>query len=405
MAKQIFEGVKVADFAWSGVGPFPQLYMSGYGATVVRIESAKRPDVLRTMGPYKDDVPGINRGFYNHSCINKYGLSLDLNHPKGRDVARRLIKWADVMSEAYTPGVMARWGLGYEDVKKFKPDIIYYSTSMMGQTGPFSGLPGFGGQLTAMSGFSLITGWPDRIPAVVYGANTDCMNVWLAIPTIIAALLYRRRTGKGLYIDLAQYEGALHWLTPAILDYTVNKRKMGRNGNRDPMAAPHGVYRCQGYEKWCAIAVFTDEEWQAFCRVIGSPEWTKEERFATLLGRKKNEDELNRLVEEWTIGHTPEEVMKRMQAEGVAAGAVLNAEGVFNDPQLQLRQVYAEVNHPEIGVVYPMNIPGYSRFSKVPFEIKRPPHCVGEHNEYVCTRLLGMSHDEFVKLTKEGVFD
>jgi crotonobetainyl-CoA:carnitine CoA-transferase CaiB-like acyl-CoA transferase len=406
MAKQPFEGVKVADFAWAAVGPFPCTYLASYGATVVRVESAKRPDPVRSSGPYKDGIPGINRsGLNNQVQINKYGLSLDLNHPRGREVARKLIGWADVVAQSFTPGVMAKWGLGYEDVKKFKPDIIYYSTCMMGQYGPYAPLPGFGTLLTAMSGFALITGWPDRIPVVVPGANTDYMNVWLAITTIIAALNYRRRTGKGQHLDLSQYEGAAHWFAPAILDYAANGREMKRNGNRDPIAAPHGVYRCQGNDCWCAIAVFSDEEWQAFCRVLGNPGWTKKEKFATLQGRKENEEELDGLVERWTTGHTAQEVMKLMQAGGVPAGSVLNTEGTFDDPQLQLREVYVEVNHPEIGLHHAYNFGGLTRLSRVPFQVKMPSPCIGEHNEYVCTDLLGMSDEEFVQLMSEGAFD
>jgi benzylsuccinate CoA-transferase BbsF subunit len=405
MVKQVFDGVKVADFAWSAVGPFPCTYLAAYGATVVRIESAKRPDPIRSSGPYKDGIPGVNRsGLYNQVHINKYGFSLDLNHPKGRDVARRLIEWADVVAESYTPGVMARWGLGYEDVKKFKPDIIYYSTCMMGQYGPYAPLPGFGTLLTALSGFALITGWPDRIPVVVPGANTDYMNIWLAITTIISALVYRRRTGKGQYLDLSQYEGAAHWFAPAILDYTLNGREMRRNGNRDSIGAPHGVYRCRGNDRWCAIAVFSDEEWQSFCRVIGNPNWTKKEKFSTLLGRKENEEELDRLIEEWTIGHTPGEVMKLMQAGGVAAGAVLNTEGTFDDPQLRLREAYVEVKHPEVGPYHAYNFGGLTRLSKVPYQAKMASPCVAEHNEYVCIDLLGMSDEEFIQLMNEGVF-
>jgi len=405
MVKQVFDGVKVADFAWSAVGPFPCTYLAAYGATVVRIESAKRPDPIRSSGPYKDNIPGVNRsGLYNQVHINKYGFSLDLNHPKGRNVARRLIEWADVVAESYTPGVMAKWGLGYEDVKKFKPDIIYYSSCMMGQYGPYAPLPGFGTLLTALSGFTLITGWPDRMPVVVPGANTDYMNIWLAITTIISALAYRRRTGKGQYLDLSQYEGAAHWFAPAILDYIVNRREMGRKGNRDPIGAPHGVYRCRGNDRWCAIAVFSDEEWQSFCRVIGNPNWTKKEKFATLLGRKENEEELDRLVEEWTLGHAPDEVMKLMQAGGIAAGAVLNTEGTFGDPQLRLREAYVEVKHSEVGPYHAYNFGGLTRLSKVPYQVKMPSPCLAEHNEYVCTDLLGMSDEEFVQLMNEGVF-
>jgi benzylsuccinate CoA-transferase BbsF subunit len=406
MAKRPFEGIKVADFAWAGVGPVPMTVIAAHGATVVHIETAKRPDVTRTSGPFKDGIVGLNRGgHFNFSHNNKYGFALDLSHPKGPGIARRLIEWADVMSVSFTPGVMAKYGLSYQDVIKFKPDIIYYATCTMGQYGPLAQLPGYGTSLTAMAGYASITGWPDRPSPGVFGASTDEMNIRLAIVTIAAALDYRRRTGKGQLLDLSQYEGALHFEAPVVLDYTVNKREKVRDGNRDPMAAPHGVYRCQGDDKWCAITVFNDEEWQGFCRVIGNPEWTRWDKFTTMLGRKANEDELDRLVEEWTIGHTAEEVMNLMQAAGVAVGMVINTEGTFNNPQFQHRQIYVEVNHPEVGVHHAGNWGVFSgKLSKSPAMDDKPSPCIGEHCEYVCTHFLGMSDEEFIQLFNEGVF-
>ncbi|MFC1535118.1 CaiB/BaiF CoA transferase family protein [Thermodesulfobacteriota bacterium] len=405
MAKQPFEGLKVADFAWSGAGPAPFQYLAAHGATVVRVESAKRPDVLRSSGPHKDGIPGINKGgFFNFVSPDKYGFALDMSHPKGPEIARRLVEWANILAEAYTPGIMAKWGLSYEEVRKYNPEIIYYSTCMMGQYGPLAKLPGFGQSLTSMAGYALMTGWPDRLPDVVYGANTDVMNIRLALVAILAALDYRNRTGKGQYLDLSQYEGAMQFEAPQVLDYTVNNRDIERNGNRDPRGAPHGVYRCQGNDKWCAITVFSDDEWRSFCNVIGNPEWVRDNKFSTQLDRKQNEDELDRLVETWTVKHTAEDVMNLMQTAKVAAGVVLDSGGVFNDPQLQHRQIYKKVNHPEVGVHHVDNWGTFAKLTKAPGEVKRPAPCLGEHTEYVCTNFLGMSDEEFVELMREGVF-
>ena len=406
MKKGIFEGVKVAEFAWTGVGPIPGTLLATFGATVVRIESATRPDPLRTMGPYKDRTPGINRsGFYNPFNTSKYGFALNMKHPKSAGVAHRLIEWADIVTEAYTPGTMASWGLSYEEVRKFKPEIIYYSTCMAGQSGPYAELPGFGAQLTGMSGYTIITGWPDRLPAVPYGAYTDFINVRLAILSIVAALDYRRRTGKGQYIDFSQYEGGVSFLAPPVVDYTVNKRVAERVGNRDAQYVPHGVYRCQGDDRWCAIAVRTDEEWQAFCKVIGSPEWSREARFATFHDRKENEDDLDRLIEEWTVGRSAQEIMDLMQAAGVPAGMVLRPGDTFSDSQVRQRQIYRKVKHPEIGDHHAIDVSAGYRFSKVAPEIKTASPCLGEHTEHVCTHLLGMPDEEFTRLFSEGVFE
>jgi len=406
MAKQVFEGLKVAEFAWTGVGPIPGTYLASLGATVVRVESATRPDPLRTMGPYKDRIPGINRsGFYNPANTNKYGLALNMKYPRAREVARRLIEWADVVTEAYTPGTMAKWGLSYEEVRKFKPDVVYYSTCMAGQNGPYAPIPGFGAQLTGMSGFSVITGWQDRTPSVPYGAYTDFINIRLAILALVSALDYRRRTGKGQYLDFSQYEGGVSFLAPLILDYRVNKRVANREGNRDRRYVPHGVYRCLGEDRWCAITVCNDNEWQALCKVLGNPEWSRSEKFATFTGRKKNEEELNRFIEEWTVDRSPQEVMEVMQKAGVPAGVVINSEGMMKDPQLQHRQAFGTVKHSEIGEHVAVDFGSGFRFRNQKPEFRMPSPCVGEHSEYVCTKFLGMSDEEFAALFGEGIFE
>ena len=296
-----------------------------------------------------------------------------------------------------------KWGLGYEGIKKIKDDIIMVSTSPLGQTGPEAQQAGFGLELVSRGGFTHFTGWPDQEAVGVGYPYTDTVTPPLAVVAIMAALDYRRRTGRGQYIDLSQHEVAVQHLAPAILDYTVNGREGGRTGNRHPHAAPHGAYRCQGDDRWCTIAVFNDEEWGAFCEVIGEPAWTKQPRFDTLPARKENEDELDRLVENWTTKFTPEEVMHKMQAAGIAAGVVQSGKDLIEDPQLEHRHHFWYLNHPEMGTCAYDGPP--FRLSETPAELNMPAPCLGEHTDYVCTQILGMSDEEFIGLLNEGVFE
>ncbi|MFC1864328.1 CaiB/BaiF CoA transferase family protein [Chloroflexota bacterium] len=403
MREKVLEGVKVADFTQVFAGPLTTKALADYGALVIKIESKVRPDGERASRPMKDNIAGWNRGgMFNQYNTGKLDVNINITHPKGLEIAKKFVAWADVVVENFAGGVMKRLGLGYEELKKVKPDIIMVSSCMQGQTGPFSSQPGLGGQLTALSGLSHIAGWPDREPPYI-GVYTDFIAPHFHVLAIVSALLYRRRTGKGQYLDLSQYENSVHFVAPILLDYTINRRVASRMGNRYSYAAPHGAYRCRGNERWCAIAVFTDEEWKNFCKVIGNPTWTKDPKFATLLARKENEDELERLVEEWTINHSAEEVMTMMQAVGVAAGVVQNGEDLLeHDPQLKHRHFYWEVEHPEVGSY---RAPSHSSIlSKSPCEVRRAP-LMGEHTEYALKEILGMSDEEVADLVVEGAVD
>ena len=404
MRKQVLEGIKVADFSWVVVGPVVTRCLADFGATVIRIESATTPDILRVSPPFKDNLSGLNRSAYfaNYGA-NKYSLSLNLKHPKGPAVAKRLVAWADVVCESFTPGTMADLGLSYDNLKKIKPEIIMLSTCNLGQTGPLAQQPGFGTQLVSLAGLTHLSGWPDRLPAQPYGAYTDFIAPRFAIAGIVAALDYRRRTGRGQHLDVSQLETAIQFLAPVMLDYTVNGQEWIRSGNRCPQAAPHGVYPCCGEDRWCAIAVSTDEEWQSLCQVIGQPALAKEPGFATLLGRLEKSRLIDRFIEEWTINHSAEEVMLKLQEAGVPAGAVLNGRDLFENPQLNERGFYKELNHPEIGPHHYPSAP--FKLSRTPAEPETPAPCLGQHNEYVYRQILGMSDAEFVQLLNEGVFE
>ena len=398
------EDVRIADFTWFVSGPLCVRYLADFGAQVIHVETGTRPDPVRTIPPYKDNIPGLNRGGYFHNWnSNKYGITLNLQHPKALEQAKRLIKWADALVENFNPGVMKRLGLSYEEVRKTKPDIIMLSLGSKGQTGPYSTLPAVGMHLAALSGFNAVTGWPDRDPPLLFGAYTDSIVGRFGAAALLAALDHRRRTGKGQYIDISQFEVGIQFLAPPLLDYEMNKRILHRNGNRHPFAAPHNVYRCRGEDRWCAVAVFADAEWQVMRRVMGSPPWAEDPRFATLLGRKRNEDELDSLIQQWTIDCSAEEVMSMLQEAGVSAGVVETAQDLHSDPQLAYRHQFWELEHQEIGLSTYDSMG--SQLSKTPAELHKAAHTVGEDNYYVYTEILGLSDEEFVELLEEGVFE
>ena len=405
MEKDAFYGVKILNFGWIVATPWSCKYLADHGAEVIEVESKFHPDMLRTTAPYKDGKPGLdNAAYFANYHNNEYGLNIDLRHPKGMEIIRKLIvSWADVVIENFSPGVMKNWGLDYEELKKIKNNIIMYSSSQMGQTGPQAHQSGTGIQMTALSGFSYVTGWPDRTPSLPYGAYTDCPAARFGAVALIAALDYRNRTGEGQYIDISQYETSVQLLTPAILDFVINGRVACREGNHSSRAAPHNVYPCKGEDRWCAIAVYTEKEWQHLCGAIGDPSWAKDPKFTTLLSRKHNENELDMLIAEWTIKLPAKEIMARLQSVGVPAGVVQDCRDLSLDPQLKTRQYFWEVDHP---------IMGKNKFESEAFELpdsprrmRMPAPLIGQHNEYVCTKILGMSDEEFVKLLNQGVFE
>lgn len=405
MTKQALEGVKVLDFGWIIVGGLTGKHLADHGAKVIRIESSRRPDSSRadrqvsvSTATNLDDKP-----FYTFLNTSKLDMTIDLKHPRAREVINRLILWADVINENFTPGTMSKLGLGYEEISRIKPDIIMVGSSVYGQTGPLAREWGMDGTGMTLSGHVHLTGWPDREPVMTTSAPYgDTVLPLFAASAIVAALDYRRRTGKGQYIDASMLDICTFKIGPALLDWQANEHLQTRMGNRVPNAAPHGVFPCAGDDRWCAIAVFHDEEWEAFCRVLGDPSWTKEPRFATLDARKQNEDELEKLVASWTEKYSAEEVMQRMQASGVAAGVVQNARDLMeNDPQLEAREFLVPLEHPVLGVFGHPTPP--FKLLKTKAQVRTSP-CFGEHNEYICTQILGMSDDEFVELLQEDVF-
>ncbi|MCP4069004.1 MAG: CoA transferase, partial [Phycisphaeraceae bacterium] len=276
-------------------------YLADHGANVIRIESSTRADNLRTAGPYKGDEAGWNRSqFYGEFNTSKRSLTLDMKHERSHPVSQRLLAWADVVLESFTPGTADRLGIGYEAARIANPSVIVVSTCLMGQTGPFASMAGFGYHAAGVAGFFELTGWPDRAPVGPWNAYTDTIAPRFLTTTLLAALDHRRRTGEGQHIDVGQMEAALQFLAPEMIARQTTDLHFTRNGNRSLDAAPQGVYPCAGEDEWCAVAVETDAQWGALRHVLGDPEWARSPELDEVAGRLAAHDRIDDALSRWT---------------------------------------------------------------------------------------------------------
>jgi crotonobetainyl-CoA:carnitine CoA-transferase CaiB-like acyl-CoA transferase len=290
-------GLKVLDLSWIIAGPLAASYLAIHGANVIRVESETRVDITRSIPPWADGIPGRNRaGLYNSFNVNKLGIQLNLKTDGGREILSRLIAWSDIVLESFAPGVTEKLGLTYAELKKVKPDLIMVSFSMQGQDGPKAAAKGFGTELQALVGFSNFIGYPGESPLMTTIPYTDFVIPWFALIAILAALQHRRRTGEGQYIDISHLETGATFLGVKLMDYLTNGNLEPQTGNRSPRAAPHGAYRLRGQDRWCVIAIFNERQWGSLRRVMGNPHWARHPKFHTFANRKKNEDELDRLI-------------------------------------------------------------------------------------------------------------
>jgi benzylsuccinate CoA-transferase BbsF subunit len=403
------EGVKVIQLCWACVGVYTTNYLSHYGATTVRVETSTYPDPVRTFEPYapttKPGEPvGLERSvFYSIThTAPELGMVLNLKQPESLEVFKKLVLWADVVAEGFPAGVMDKIGLDYAGLKKIKDDIIMFRSCGYGHTGFMAAQPGFGSIMTAVTLMDTFTGWPDRPSLAPTTYYTDQLVPMFGALGIMAALDYKRRTGKGMYIDQSQMESGLNFVTPLILDYQANNRKPVLKGNQSAYCAPHGVYRCMGEDRWVAIAVTTETEWQSFKKVIGNPAWTDLPEFADMAARLKNVDKLDELVADWTADLTAEQVMGVLQGAGVGAGIVATSKDLDNDLQLGYYNFYRQLDHPYMGKLRYYH-PAAIKLSRAETEVKMPV-LLGEHTDYICQEFLGLSKAEIENLRAKGVF-
>jgi crotonobetainyl-CoA:carnitine CoA-transferase CaiB-like acyl-CoA transferase len=386
-------GVKVLDLFWVIAGPAGSRMLADYGATVVRVESRSRLDTLRVSPPWQFTQPNLEgaAGFQSANA-NKLGLTLDLASDAGREVVLDLVRWADVVTESFAPGVMQSLGLGSDVLRKVNPNAILASSCLMGQGGPWRDFTGFGRLAVAVAGFQQLASWPGRPPAGPFGAYTDAISSRYNALAILAALDHRDRTGEAQAIDLSQTEAALHFLAPAFLDWTVNGNAEGPAGNADPDSFPHGMYCAVGEDHWVAIAVRSEADWRALCGAIERED---------LIERRGDRELVEAAITAFTSARAAADVEAALQAAGIAAHAALDMPGLFADPQLLHRGHFIEIAHH----IFPSTTIESSRLvlSKTPARVPERALSLGRDNHRILSELLAYSEERIAELDAQGV--
>lgn len=401
MKKLTFADLRVVDFGWVWAGAVLGHILADHGAEVIKVESKRRLDGLRLGKVFElGETLEINPWFHNLNR-NKLSATIDITKPKGAELIKELVQKSQLVVENFTPGVLERYGLDYPCLAKIKPDIIMISMSPMGRNGPLSQIVTYAPIISALSGIDSMVGYPGDQPLGFKHAYADPTASLFGTFAVLAALRYKERTGKGQYIDLSQAESLTSLIGEAIMDYAMNGRVRGNQGNKTDIMAPYGSYPCQGDDKWVSIAVKTDEEWQRFCKAIGEPAWVKDSKFADKYRRLANSDELDKHVAEWTSKYPDYEVTEILQKAGVAAAPILGTDAIFLDPHFNERHTFADVEHPVVGgtVIYdlPWKLGGVKRKP-----VRHAP-LLGEHNDYVLGEILGISPEERENLVAEEV--
>ncbi len=382
----IYAGINILEFGSGAAGPVATRYFADQGASVIRIESTERPDFLRLLFRSDKDPSGLNASpMFALINANKQSLTMDMTSEEGRRLVTRLVERADIVADNFSPGVMDKWGLGAAALRRRRPELIVVSGCLFGQTGPHCHYPGFGGQGAAIAGFNHMTGYEGAEALGPYGTITDSLSPRFAATLIAAALLRRRRTGEGETIDLSQIETGVYCLSEMIARYSSTGQVAARRSNHCEYAAPHSVYPCRGRDRWLAIAVLSDKQWQALIEVMDSPAWARAPQLAGLTGRLEAEEMLDQKIAEWTGDQEAFELMELLQAAGVEAGVVQTFEDLARDPQLAHRGHFAAFEHEFLGQLHAEH-PGF-RIEGHPGRISSLGPRIGEHNETILTEL------------------
>jgi crotonobetainyl-CoA:carnitine CoA-transferase CaiB-like acyl-CoA transferase len=399
--KGALAGLRVLDFSWVGAGPLTTLHLAFYGAEVIRVESALRPDVLRLSPPYVNREPNLETsGYFFPLNAGKRSVALNLATEEGRDIARRLARQCDIVVDSFTPRVMAGWGLDYPALRRERPDLIVLSLSMLGATGPDRNALGFGTVLQAAAGYPAVTGWPDRDPLAPGIPFTDWVAPFAVLPTVLAAIEHRRRTGEGCFLDGSQLEAALALFRDPLLLAQCGVAA-GRSGNRLTvgeldLAVPHGVYRCRGDDRWMAIACYRQEEWSRLAVALSDPPLPSD---ATLEDRRAWRDAIDEWLAGWCAVNDADEAATFLQAAGVPAAPVRDAATASEDAQLRQWGFGALLDHPAAGLT-PYDPPAF-RLTRTPARLGPAP-LLGQHTEQVLRTLLALSDAEWTRLVEAG---
>lgn len=420
MANLPLEGVRILSQGIVWAGPYATMYLADLGAEVIEIESTKHLNPTRaTMrhvpppllaGPFGSLYPNREagerhwdrNGTWLYAKRNHLSMTVDMVDPRGRELFLRLVSTADVFLENNAAGVVEKQGIDYEDLRLANPEIIMVRFPGYGTWGPYKDFKGYGANVEGLAGHTALRAYEDGDP-------TGIANAYFADPlagvhvasAVIMALHHKRRTGRGQLIEMSQHESMLNALVRAFMDYSMNRRGQQSLGNSDTSKAPHECYPCRGEDEWIAISVGSDAEMTALAKVMGRPDLVADPRFADVVSRHHHRKELDAVIAEWTTTENRLDLMNRLQAAGVTAGAVLLQRQMFDDPHLVARGFFRTVPHPEAGA-FPLAGPAY-KMSRTPIAIRTPAPLLGEHNEHVYQEILGLSDAEYLELVEAGI--
>ncbi|MGO9603892.1 MAG: CaiB/BaiF CoA transferase family protein [Candidatus Binataceae bacterium] len=400
MRRLPFEGIRVLDFGWIFAVPHATAWLGSLGAEVIRVESTRAPDLVRFLTG-TDGVVGLNLSGVFHSInLSRKSLALDLSHPEAQEIARRLVLQSDIVTENFTVGNMQKYGLGYDDLRKLKPDLIMLSGTPLGQDGPFARTVGFGPTTQAFAGLCHLTGYPDSFPCGVGGTWPDFAVGTAMVFFLLAALHHRDRTGEGQYLDLSMAEMVTTMIPEAMMDFLMNGRDEGPQGNRDPSMAPHGVFPAAGDDQWIAIAIVSDGEFAALCEVLGVPSIAADRAYARSHDRLRNVAMLESEVAARTRNFGRDDLVRRLRERGIAAGPVYNTHDLMADEAFKASGMMITREHGDSGA---RAVPGLPvSFSALEPEYSGAPR-LGQHNDEVLGGLLGMGADEIARLKEQKV--
>lgn len=399
-----FSDLRILDFCWVGAGAFVTRILADMGAEVIKIESRAHPDNLRLSGPHKSGAkPLEGSGYFASRNTGKKSLALNMGRAEARAIAKQLASKCSIVTNNFRPGVMERWGLGYEDIRAENPSVIYLAMPMQGTTGPHTSYIGFGSTIAAISGLVEMSGLPDRAPIGTGTHYPDHVpNPGHALVGMLAAIFHRARTGEGQYVELAQLESTVNLMGPQLVSHSVGGELPRRSGNRRPGSVPCGVFRCAGDDAWCAIEVIDDSRWKALATALRNPPWMDDPTLDALPGRAAHIAEIERNLANETRGWTADELVERLQAHGIASSVVKTSAEIYADPQLHARGYWRQIDHVEMGRIT-ANLPPFFSVEEGRHRDPGPPPLLGEHTLDIVTSILGMTEQECERLHKEQV--
>lgn len=411
-AAQPLKNYRILDLSRIWAGPYCTKLLADMGAEVIKMESLRVYDSHRGpvspapgIAAYPDADPGEDpwnrNGWFNCLHMSKYGITLELTHEAGRKVFEQLVSISDVVVENFRQGTLERLGYSYEVLKKINPDLIYVSMPAFGNSGPWQGYVAYGIGQEQLCGMAHMTGYRDEGPMKSGINHGDPITGAHAAGVVLAALRYRKRTGRGMFVDVSQQESAVSLIGGEVLAYQITGQEPERLGDRSPYFAPHNVYPCAGEDRWITIAATSDEEWARLATAIGHPELVDDPRFAALESRIRNQDELDDIISAWTSSREMYQIALELQEQGIPTGPVLRGPDLLQDPHYQDRNTFNEVTHSQVG---PKWYPGFAwRMSATPGQVHWPSPTLGEHNHLIYSQLLGLTDQEITGLEETGV--